>query len=193
MKTIILNLPINNIEYSRGDFCMKRIFLIMIISIFLFSLMGCGDSPATKAQKFSKVFLEKLYTFKDTDKIIDEQSLDSVMMGFLEGFKPYMTEKTYNNLIASRELSLTYIAAWTNNCNISVSNIKTSLKKEYKEDKFYVMDYSLDIIATPLSGDKETKYPITGEITIKEDNKKFLVQDYRGFSDKEWQKFARKR
>lgn len=169
---------------------MKRIFLIISIPIIIFTLMSCSESSASKAQKFSNVYIEKLYTFKDTDKIIDEQANDNMMMEFVESFKSYMTEKGYNSLLGARELVLTYRAAWANNCNISASNIKTTLKKEYKEDKFYVMDYSLDIIATPLNGDKEIKIPITGEITIKEDDKNFLVENYKGFDDKEWQKFA---
>jgi hypothetical protein len=169
---------------------MKRIFLLIIIPIFLFTLIGCGEKPASKAQDSSNKYLEKLFTFKDTDKIIDEQSKQKLMNEFIERFKPYMTENGYNNHIVIRDLFFTYNAAWANQCNISVSNIKTILDKENKEDNYYIFDYSLDITATPLNGDKETKYPVKGEITVKQDGRKFLIEDYNYTDAKEWEKFA---
>lgn len=117
---------------------MKRIFLIMSISVILLALMGCGEKPASKALKSSDKFLEKLFTYNDTDKIIDEQSNKILMDQFIEGLKPYMTEKGYNNHVANRDLIFTYYAAYLNRCNISADNIKTSLRKEFKEDKYYI-------------------------------------------------------
>lgn len=168
---------------------MKRIFLILSISVILFTLTSCGEKPALKAQNISNKFLEKFFTFKDTDKIIDSQSMLILMKQFSESFKPYMTERGYNIHTANRDLLDAFCAASLNRCNISVSNIKTTFRREYKEFKYYVMDYSLDVIATPLSGDKETKFPITGEITVKQDGKKFLVQDYRYCDSREWISF----
>lgn len=169
---------------------MKKIFLIVIIPVFLFALMGCGAKPSEKAQDSSNKYLEKLFTYKDADKIIDEQSRQKLMDEFIESLKPYMTERGYNRHILNRDLFDTYNAAWANQCNISVSNIKTTLDQEYKEDNYYIFDFSLDITATPLSGDKETMYPVKGEITVKQDSGKYLIEDYKYVDSKDWEKFV---
>lgn len=168
---------------------MRRILLIIMLPIILFTFTSCGESTVSKAQNYSNEFLEKLYTFQNIDKIIDEQAYQDMLMEFVESFKPYMTDKGYKSHVAAQDIFLTYYAAWANSCNISTDNIKTSLKKEYKEDKYYVYDYSLDIIAAPLSGGKEIKHSFIGEITIKQDKDKFLVEDYRIFDDQGWAKF----
>lgn len=169
---------------------MKKIFLFIIIPVFLFSLMGCGTKPVEKAQDYSNKYLEKLFTFKDTEKIIDEQSKQKLMDEFLESFKPYMTEKGYKRHIMNRDLCNTYNAAWANNCNISTSNIKTTLDREYKKDKYYIFDFSVEVTATPLSGGKETKFQVIGEVTVKQDGGGYLTEDYMYVDSKEWEEFV---
>lgn len=156
---------------------MKRIFLCLLIPLFTFTILsGCNKDYSKEAQKFGKEFIQNIYTFKDTEKIIDSESKMNMAMSLMESIKPLMTERAYKTYIKNREILIPLEIAFKNRCTIEVENIELKETIKEKNKNIYYFNYCLLVKLIPLKENEESKsFKQGGSIYIYRDKKGYKI------------------
>lgn len=167
---------------------MKKLYislsaLLLVVTVF----SGCKKDYSKEAQKFGEEFLKDVYTFQDTDKIIDRESEAITINDRLDNINPQMTEeaiKNRNNSIGQMPI----LVASINRSNLSVEKIELKQIKTEEDNNLYFFDYSITVKLTPLEDGKKTQTAnLAGKIFILHDNKDYKVDSISPTYSNDWE------
>lgn len=166
---------------------MKKYIIYGIILLLTIScITGCGTSPQISSQKYGEEYLKTLYTFHDTDKIIDQHAYSEMVDLFVEKFKVYMTDTGYFNFRAMREGLPTVNVALKNKCNIDIDNIEMKLVDSQSKGNTYFYNFTVNVRLTYLSGGELRNTKVEGEISITKIGDDWKVERLTTTGAKDW-------
>lgn len=157
---------------------MKKSYLFLsTLLIILLALSGCGKDYSKEAKKFGEDFLKKVYTFEDTNKILDFESEYFAMQNSIDNIKPLMSDdaiKNYRYNITQMPIKV----ASVNASNLSIEKLELKQLKNEKDNNFYYFDYIMTVKLTPLDAGKETQtVDLSGKIFILHDKNDFKIDN----------------
>lgn len=155
---------------------MRKLFALLWCSVALLLLVSaCGnqDDDSTDktdaAMKVGEEFIDELYNVEASDLDFDNISIESAT-DYQNEFKPYLTEKEFEELANKRLLLMPQEAAFNEDSNIAVQYIEFEQSNQEKEDKeandAIDFEHSFTLLFTDQDGNEVEEVEIDGQMTV---------------------------